>query len=248
MAVKFPLSAFAVDHCAFAQVLAGLHKAALTTLAEAQVTAAMRKKANKGKEEVAGALPSRGAWAPLIEAYCRLDVEGLAKPELEKSHGTLALLLRYFALEQTNMYVLTIEQGVPAVEAMPECYRIYDGLFRVTGPGIGNNITHRAVEIFMAKLPERLQEMSDLPAAVRKVAASAKFKAGELTAKNWQQQAAIITALLHEAKLPAKAEAGKPSDAGAIDGNELRWETLGLLFREISFLQIYRRTYFDASS
>src|SRR5438105_3173642 len=145
MVARAPASAAAHWHRAYARALAGFPAAALAALAEADKLRAAGKKADPP------------AWVEDADAFARRDFVRLAaaarpgRPDAE-----LATLLAYLVAEEEGRNIAFSHYARRASQALPECYRVYDGICQ-TGQ---LNLIHAACD----NGPEKLRET--LPARV----------------------------------------------------------------------------------
>ena len=248
MTQKYP-GPRALDHLALALAYCGLPGAALETLAQAKAG---------GEAAPDKAAAARAPWHAAIEAYCRIDTEALEKMSADRTLGQLSAWLNFMALEQGGCNPLAQEYGQNLMRtAMPECFRVYAGLNRIAGVGLGHLVTAAGPVVLAQGLPEHLHDLPGLPTRVtqsldkwpKAIANPAQF--GGV----WKLEADTITALLDCGRAPvaaanaaapaadAQPAGGQPAEDWS-DDNELRWETLGLILREVSWEQAWRRTFF----
>ena len=208
MAEKYPGPA-ALDHLALAQAYCGLPGAALETLAKAKA------ESDSAKPQQAPA--ELAPWHSAVDAYCRLDTDALEKMSDDPDVGKLACLLKFMALEQSG-YTLTIEYGWSLLQTtLPECFRIYAGLNRITGVGLGHLVTEGGPTIFGQGFRQHLLELADVPPAVKQTLAGApksKARAGR-PANAWKLEAAALTGLLDCGRSSAPAAKAKDETANA---------------------------------
>ena len=172
-------------HKAYALAAAGLPALALEELA-----AADKKPDPPEKKPV----PKKPAWVDMIAAYCHYDVEKLkpakTTPSLasgvawllgqngaaashprkpESSFASLAWLLGYRALEQSDSPEMAIEWGLAGLKVMPECYRLHDGVCRFAGVALLHRCTLAGLLYAGQDLYARVRAMPGLPEEVRRV-------------------------------------------------------------------------------
>ncbi len=154
MVVRDPKGHYGLWHRGFAESLLGLHKDALTDIAEARQRA-----------RAVGDLFSP-VWAGLIEACARCDLMGMNVPE--GPLAPLSALLRLLALEPTVLVDLSMLAGKDVMALDPECYRAYDAMCRLGE--LLNNLeqpTSVGPAVFARTIPVKLGALQGLPGIVR---------------------------------------------------------------------------------
>jgi tetratricopeptide (TPR) repeat protein len=141
---------FALWHRAYAEALAGMHRAALEDLALA----------NEAKEKEAKP-PQAPAWVEIIDAYCRFDSARLAQAPAESPHARLAHLLRFITVEDRRFQILTTRVAEESLKICPDCPRILGALATMGWMA-------DSMDEYVKRLPGRLAEMPDLPRAVQR--------------------------------------------------------------------------------
>lgn len=210
LVVLNPSSPTAHWHRAYARALAGFPEAALRSLADAE----------KLQTEVRPAVAAP-AWVELIRSFCRFDVAQLSTIDAAEPDGQLAAFLNYLTLEAQSRNQVFLLFTMNAVNSMPECHRLYDGLYAT------NNLSarHLSAELgptnLAITLGPRLLEMRDLPADIRR---KVDGKPAGLQPAGFAE---VATGLV---------EAGSPST----DAGEPSWTVLGRLMQEVSFVQVAR--------
>jgi tetratricopeptide (TPR) repeat protein len=245
MAVQDQQSPAAEWHWAYAAALAGWHALALADLQEAD-------KAWDGMAEKER--PARPAWLALIGPFCRYEVESLGQRVGDLAVGQLAALLKYLAVEQAGCRPWAVQTAVETLPLMPECYRISDGLCEFVGVGTGHSATSQAVRLAGEKLYGRVESMPGLPEEIRR-AAKRQPPAGPLARlfgaapsgddDEFQARRQLTEALLKTGQLPAAEAKDDAKPSPTADLGEPNWAALGILIRELSFMQVYRRAHFE---
>jgi tetratricopeptide (TPR) repeat protein len=218
-------------HRAYAAALAGLHAWALADLDAAGKSAA----------ELAGKNRAMApAWSQLIGPFCRYEVEAIGKYTKDPKIGQLAALLKYLAVEQAGGQRWIVQTATSVLPVIPECYRVHDGLADLGGVSVEDSVTAAPIRLAGETLYARLKSISGLPAEAKRIVGT------RATNAIWQsiiEKTVLSNAVSeYEARhrlveaLFTRDEPGVGSDVG-----EPSWSTLGLMLREMSFMQVYRR-------
>jgi len=212
MVAREPQSATALRHRAYARALAGFPGAALADL-------------EASSRDPAPAPP----WSPLIDAYCRHDLDRLAAAPADPALKPLATLLRFLAAEVSGGQVRSDqgdgnsgflrEAGRAALGANPECYRVIGRLCGLADIGLKHEMTALGPMMLSSALPRRLRDIPDLPEEVR-------------------------GALARGAKEPDVVRALMAAGAAGRDDGEPSWGALGSLIREERFVMTRDRAEF----
>ncbi|MCH8147933.1 MAG: hypothetical protein IH987_08055, partial [Planctomycetes bacterium] len=123
-------SRWARRHNAYALAFASLHGKALADLDDVDGDSDDEKEPSKNPE-----------WTDLIRACCRFDLEGLDPDKAPPAHRDLARLLRYLAIEHADERTLTVKSALEALQFLPECYRIQDGVCKFGGVKVMHSAT-----------------------------------------------------------------------------------------------------------
>ena len=238
MAARDDKTAWPLYHRAYALAASGLHKLALDDFDAAEKLLATSSAKEKDKPPV---------WAELILAHCRYDMKKLDPAKADKSCVQLAHLLRYVTAEQGSARpsnTLPTETALKALEFMPECYRVHDGLARQPGVAVGHGATVANMATMGQKLYGRLAAMTDLPPDIRKLIqpGNVGLLGRMLGAKTLGQEEEFSL----RGKLMAALLNRQPAASSAREEGELSWATLGLLIREETFWQVLCRANFEA--
>ena len=208
-------SPWSLYHRAYARALAGLQGAALGDVAEAEARVK------------AGAARPEGAWAKLIDPYCRYATGRLADVAgMDKGAAPLAMLLCFLTVEHCGSRSVAVEMAKAALQVNPDCLFLVDAINHVSGVGYLHRTTVLGLQMFAGELQQRMGQMPSLPPAVNE---ALKAGGGRVTAS-----AAVATALV---------QAGAP---GA-DSQEPSWAALGWMVREINFVHVFNRIDFVAN-
>ena len=152
-----PRSLAALETKAFAEALAGLHAAALASLAAADQLEATR--------DPTDAPLDRTPWAPILTAYATFDDAALQRLAASDGTGFLPPLLRFLTLEQSGCDTLAVESGLESLAVLADCPRLTEGISRLAGVGLGHSVTEDCPRQFASALYSRLDGMPDAPAA-----------------------------------------------------------------------------------
>lgn len=251
-----PESLPALWHRAYALTLTGLHVEAMADLESAHK--AWQAKAEKGR-------PSRPGWVALLEACCHYDVERLSSEEEQAEHGPLAALLHYHTVELGGNQAWAFQTGLATLAKIPECYRVYDGLYTFSGMVTDHGATVKPFEVLGQTLYRRVRDMPGIPPSVRREADRPNsgppipslllnsHGGGDNVPDEFAARARLIAALRTAsrpqpgaARPGAKAEV-KPVSQGdqqPCDLGEPSWEALARLVQEVSFLHVWRHADF----
>ena len=247
---------WATYHRAYAYALLGLHALAIKELEDAE---------KQFHAAPAGNVTERPTWAESLGAFCRYRMDQVDPGSVDAADKQLFLLLEYLDAETSGSANVAVETAIRVLDKMPECYRVHDGFCRFAGVGAGHSATVAGLLLVDEKLHWRLETMEDLPAGVRR---AMQFRAGgglfgdlfgsrqSDPREKFKLRARVTEALLAAgaveassppAKLrPAGATAGQAITAAAdVDRGEFSWSVLGHLLRELSFVQVWRRAYFE---
>lgn len=247
-------SPWALRHRAYAAALGGLHQWALQDLDAA----------DKAQASADGAADEAPAWLPLVQALCRYESDALDAARTDAQYAELARLLQYISYEESGSGQQAIECGLKVVKAMTECYRVHDGLCRFGGVALGHSATVDGPATLSERLYPRLAGMTGLPDPVTRIVArqpSAEEPRdfGEELAPpaEFRQRVKLMTALRDAGRislpaLPKPAADDAPAQPAAVgpelDVGEPSWAVLGQLIQEVSFVQVWRRAYFEYKS
>jgi tetratricopeptide (TPR) repeat protein len=234
-------------HQAYAYALAGLHQWAIQELEAA------------GKESAAAA--ERPSWAEIIDLYCHYRLARFDDDKIDRRDKQLFYLLDYHAAELSASNDLALATGLRAVEAMPECYRVHDGLCRFGGVATGHQETLAGLMLVGQKIYGRLAAADDLPASVRQLLPKPGGGSGLLSwllgtkpenpCDEFKVRAQVTEALVAAGRASAPQAAEKPAAGtelpagGETDAKEFSWSVLGHLLRELTLVQVWRRAHFQ---
>ena len=235
-------------HRAYARALVGLPRYARSDLDDASAAWEALPEADR---------PQRPGWVELIDAHCRYAPDEIDVASVEENERQLASLIRHLTVERCGYLPLTEKSALDTVKEIPECYRVYDDLSRFGGIGIQHSTTLAGLSLFGARAYDRLLAMPDLPPSARKTARS---KPGnwltnllpglrrdpEAESNEFQRRRTLIENLLGTDLAEDGAEGAQDQPQGPADLGEPSWATLGVLIRELSFMQVQRRAWFQA--
>jgi len=200
---------------AYVEALAGLFRSAVADLDLAD-------KADGGKD-----LPY---WVAMVRAYTATDAPALERIARDHPDDPWPAYLRFLAVSQSSSYFgqedrtcrhEILAAGRPILEAVPDCYRVIDGLVAMSGVANLHTATAVGYELYPKAMPERVAAVPGLP---KSVVAPAPV-AGE----------------------PAEVVLRRKLDAAAAeDPSGLTWGVLARQLREVRFLQVGRRLQFIA--
>ncbi len=247
MVAAYPASCTARWHRAYARALVGLHGLALGDLAEAGKRCATTTQATASQPS---ASPAQPTWVPLIETYCYYNNGWLAKAASSgRDNAQLASLLWFLSLERCGSRSLKLETGRTVLQAVPECFRVWDAMCDESGVSNLHRVTVLAPEALAKSLPHRLLGMPNLPEQVE-----ALVKISQAASPTADLIKALVGALVDApppdrsadrlAQIPLIARA--LLEAGAIDKDRIEpsWAVLARLIHELVFVQTYRRSEF----
>ena len=250
MVARDAASPAALWHRSYAAALAGLHEWALATFEQAgQARQAIAEKSR----------PPMPQWAQLVGPLCRYDVKELAGHVNDPDLGQLAALLRFLAVDQTGARTWATQTALETLEKIPECYRVHDTLCEYGGVSISHSATLTPVKLAGETIYGRLEPMPGLPDKVSGVIAAKRLANSWLWRRlvrsrqvdftgEFIYRRALMDALT--ASEPAGAAGGKDATAAekrtpSADCGEPSWAALGWLIRDLSFVQVCRRAYFQ---
>ena len=235
-------------HRAYARTLVGLHRYARSDLDEANAAWEALPEADR---------PQRPGWVKLLDAHCQYAPDEIDVASFDKSDRQLASLIRHLTVERCGYLPVMEKSALDTVKEIPECYRVYDDLSRFGGIGIQHSTTLAGLSMFGATAYPRLLAMPNLPPSAKKIARSKQSNwltnmlpglrhTPGAESDEFQRRSTLIESLF-DTDLPeddANTAQGKPQ--GPTDLGEPSWTTLGLLIRELSFMQVQRRAWFQA--
>ena len=237
----------ALWHRAYARALVGLPRYARSDLDDASAAWQALPEADR---------PQRPGWVELIDAHCRYAPDEIDVASVEENERQLASLIRHLTVERCGYLPLTEKSALDTIKKTPECYRVYDDLSRLGGI-IQHTTTLAGLSLFGATAYDRLLAMPDLPPSARKTARSKPDnwltnmlpglrRAPEAQGDEFQRRSTLIQNLLGTDLAKDDAEAAQDQPLRPTDLGEPSWATLGLLIRELSFMQVQRRAWFQA--
>ena len=169
-------------------------------------------------------------WVPVIRAYGHSDAGALAKLATERPNDPAPLFFRFVLLSRASgLYVKGVDRlcrseiigaGRALTAALPDCYRVLDGMSDTRGVSNLHTATTLSPETFAAKMPARLMAVPNLPKAVAEGISAAKGDEVDLREQ-------LVAASLD-------------------DASDLTWGVLAKQLREIRFGQVVRRLNFLA--
>ncbi|MDZ4780272.1 MAG: hypothetical protein SGJ19_08475 [Planctomycetia bacterium] len=243
LVAKQPENASALWHRGYAYSLSGMHQNALEDWEEAE----------KAPDRAGAALPY---WIEAAQHNVRSDLDALAQLKAREPKGAqLCDLLRYHVVEQSDGANYIVTMALETLPNMPECYRIHDGLCTFGGVSVKHGATAQAPQILASTIYTRLDEIDDLPPAVKKRVKEGTggggilgniFGEDESPEKEFKLRNKVIKALWDASDVAAKPDPknAKPS----FDTSEPSWAALGKMINEVSFLQVMRRITFESDS
>lgn len=201
-----------------------------------------------------GNRPAKPAWLPLIGAMCHYQVEAFLQPLEDLQLAPLASLLRFITVERAGCQTWAVQTAMEVLPVLPECYRVHDSLCQFAGATLLESATQEPIVRAGQTLYTWVRAMPDLPEEVRRTLPEAPslgslFRAalpeGSPTAETSEYQA--------EEEFPRRRQLTEAllqcgAAANTSDRGEPAWETLGLLIRELSFQQVYRRSSYEGVS
>ncbi len=151
MVVKYPDSADALWHRAYARAMAGMQWGALDDL--------------KAANQLQGETPP--AWVALLEPFCKYQtgiLVNLATGDPRRS--TLGMYLAFLSVEQCSCQGAIMNIARAAFTMNPRCLRIVDAMCNETGPGMLNELSETGPKIFSQELGSELQKLPSFPKAL----------------------------------------------------------------------------------
>jgi len=224
MAARAPDSPLGWWHRAYVLSLTGLNAAALDDLARA--------------EKLAAGNDSPPPWVSTINAFCRMDIAALqaARPD----GGALSELLEVIALDQAGCGPQVTEAGLRLLKQEPRCLWLMDAIYRQGYIGACHVVTAAAGHAVANLLVPDAARLDGIPTGAKPKRRTAR-RGLEETAKQphaveFDPVATMIAALLDRGRLDAD---------GRSDEGEPRWETLGLMLRELTWMAVFDRGKFE---
>ncbi len=237
-------------HRAYAYALAGLQKWALKDLKDAEQEAQNSARGENTKDY------AKPAWVDIINAFCRYDTKSLYPDWDQAENAELTGLMQTVANELAMNGDLIVTQAMKMLEELPECYRLYNVVCRFGGVIVGHPGTTVCSEVFRDKSYQRMAKIPGMPENVAKIVRK-RSSGGGLLARffgrrddnppdEFQVRRELIAALFATGKATKAEQTAAKQSAKPADSGEPSWATLGLLIREMSFAQVWRRIYFEA--
>jgi tetratricopeptide (TPR) repeat protein len=195
--------------------------------------------------------PEKPAWAALIKPFCRYEIDALKKLAEEPGVKELATLLRFVAVEEAGGETWAVETATESLDVVPRCYRIHDSLCQFGGVATLHSATMAPVAIAGRSIYDQIRTMPGLPSEALAVATEGPNDGADSQepegadpddwAEEFKHRRRLMDALLKTGQGVEALEGENVEDAG-----EPAWDTLGLLLRELSFIQVVRRGLFEA--
>jgi tetratricopeptide (TPR) repeat protein len=236
-------------HRAYAFAFAGLQKLALDDL-EVTEKETTNPQNNKAHDDFI-----KPAWVDVINEYCRYDTNSLKPQAGNDKNAELTGLLQCVANERAQNGSLVVTKAMEMLKKSPECYRLYDVVCRYGGISTGHPGTTVWLGVFRETAYPRLANMPGMPEdaakIIRKITTkkdllSKLFGAREDSATSeFQIRRELIEALLAACRPPQTGTSPAQEKAATTDAGEPSWAALGQLIRELSFVQAWRRIYFE---
>ena len=231
MASREPESPLGWWHRAYALALTGLHAAALDDLARAEKLAAG-----------AAGKAARPPWVPAIDAFCQMDLAGLDASR--KAAPVLADMLEFIALDLAACGTQATAVGIRLIEEETSCLWLMDAIAKLGYLGPSAAVTVAAArEVATGVVPEAVR-LDGFPTSVKTKPAKPKNRPqpggspdrAPAEAVDFAPTASLIRELLDLGRVAAEVEP---------DRGEPRWETLGLIVRELAWMAVYDRAKFE---
>jgi tetratricopeptide (TPR) repeat protein len=225
MVAQHPESPLGWWHRANVLALTGLHAAALEDLARAEKLAA-----GQGKKA------ARPPWVPAIDAFCRMDLADLDASRTDAP--VLAGLLEFMALDLAACGPQATAVGVRLLEKETSCLWLMDAIAKLGYLGPSAAVTSAAAHEVASVIVSESVRLDGFPASAKpKALPRAGAKAGPATegTVDFTATSSLVRGLLDCGRLEPKGGAGLP------ERGEPRWETLGLLVRELTWMAVYDR-------
>ena len=236
-------------HRAYAFALSGQQKCAVEDLEEAE-------KAGKSAGEKDAGDYANPYWVDSITAFCRYDTKSLAPDWSNRESAELNGLLQCVANEWAMDGDLIITRALDMLQRRPECYRLYEVVCRFGGVSVGHKATRECFEVFRQQSYRRLAGIPGLPDSaaniIKKVASGGSLLTRLIRGRDespegeYAARRELTRELFSAGNGPTAGRSDGTANAAAADRGEPSWATLGLLIRETSFVQAWRRIYFEA--
>ena len=220
-----PNSAAALWARAYARAMSDYHGAALEDIAAAEKIEAAVNAAN-------APAPS-SSWKVALELYCRFDTQnlhlsavGVTNPRstfADPSARELAAFFRYLAVEHSGSHALIVNVVNAMLRANPECYCVYNALWKIQGVSVLHNATVAAPQTMARTVYTRIATMPGLPATL----------ADTLKESADADESARRTKIVHACANEAARDRGEPS-----------WGVLGRMIEDLTFVQTAMRADF----
>ena len=181
--------------------------------------------------------PALESLVQLIKAYCRYDMRTLRGDSFPKSERELAALLSFLAMSESEGSWASAPARLSELltARMPDCYRLYGGDSRGGLSGVQNRMNLPA-----ATLAKNLYtQIADIPGAPEDVVQIAKKRSlgNNPLAKMLSSWSGKQPDNEFKDRQKLYRTLPRSGDSTAEDDNPLSWATLGLLVKELSFLQ-----------
>ncbi len=237
-------------HRAYAFALSGLQKWALNDLEDAE------KEAQSSATEKETDAYAKPAWVDIVNAFCRYDTKSLNPDWDHAENAELTGLLQSTANELAMNGDLIVAKALEILEKSPECYRLYNVVCRFGGVIVGHPGTTVSLQVFRDRAYQRLAKIPGMPEDVAKIIRKRSSgdrlldklfgPRGNNPAGEFLVRRELIAALFTAGKTTKVEQTTTNQSAAIADNGEPSWATLGLLIRELSFVQAWRRIYFEA--
>src|SRR5262249_29511148 len=141
-------------------------------------------------------------WVPLIEAFCKYDLDALSQPS-EGPHELLRNLLSFLAIENCGGSYRIISTAWENWQKSPDTLRIIDGTFGTAGVAISHRTTVAAPLSLAGSMRQYMKLYPNLPAEAKQALRRAPmdprqaemFTAKDVSQIDFDQQGAVIAAL-----------------------------------------------------
>jgi len=223
MAAKDPESPLGWWHRAYALALTGLHAAALDDLARAETLT-----------DGASGRSAPPSWVPPVDAFCRMNLSDLDASR--KNAPVLADLLEFIALDQAACGPQATAVGIRLLERESSCLWLKDAIAKLGYLGPSSAITAAAAQGVATAIVPEVVRLDGFPAAAKPKARPQPGGRADGATVDLAPTASLIRELLDRGRLAAD---GQP------DHGEPRWETLGLLVRELAWMAVFDRAKFE---
>ncbi|MCE9547402.1 MAG: hypothetical protein K8T25_18175 [Planctomycetia bacterium] len=206
--------AFSLLARAYALGVTGLHAAALEDLQRAAV---------KAPKEVPD-------WVQPVTNLCQSS--SMPQDMHDAPRTEFAYLMLWEELGNTGTFKLVIDWGLKALKVMPANYYVQSAVTNCAGVRLGHVMTVAGLSSATADFYERMKDVPHVPASVARLVQDYRPEQRVAATTDFKQRRELIEGL------------SQSNDDLNGDVAEMSWPTLGLLMRELGFIQALQRAKF----